>query len=176
MRRFAAVARAQSVRSAVTLPEGFSFVESKVVDKPLTDNYEATDILRLTLTRQDEFIFKEEHVKCVTVSTQNGDMGVFPGHAYKIAKLKPSPIAVEYADGTTKKFFTSGGFIHINNEGSCDINTVECLPIADLDVATAEKELTTAQSAVTNAKDERAKAVAEIRVEVLEAVLQVLKH
>ena len=176
MRRFASVARAQSVRSAVTLPEGFSFVESKVNDKPLTDNYEAMDVLRLTLTRQDEFIFKEENVKCVTVSTQNGDMGVFPGHAYKIAKLKPSPIAVEYTDGTTKKFFTSGGFIHINNEGSCDINTVECMPLSELDLASTEKELLAAQAAVTNAKDDRTKAVAEIRVEVLEAVVQVLKH
>eukprot|EP00744_Colponema_vietnamica_P005210 GILI01007657.1.p1 GENE.GILI01007657.1~~GILI01007657.1.p1 ORF type:complete len:181 (-),score=49.66 GILI01007657.1:130-672(-) len=162
-------------RSAATLPDGFTFAESKVVDKSLTDNYEHSDILRLTLTRQDEFLLKEEQVKTVTFSTEEGDMGVFPGHQYKIAKLKPSAISVEYADGTVKKYFTSGGFAHVNNEGSCDVNTVECIPFEDLDVAAAEKNLAIASAAASSAKDEKHKAVAEIRVGLLEAVIQAVK-
>eukprot|EP00389_Voromonas_pontica_P004329 GDKH01006456.1.p1 GENE.GDKH01006456.1~~GDKH01006456.1.p1 ORF type:complete len:51 (+),score=21.83 GDKH01006456.1:105-257(+) len=50
------------------------------------------------------------------------------------------------------------------------------MPLSELDLSSTEKELIAAQAAVTNAKDDRTKAVAEIRVEVLEAVVQVLKH
>eukprot|EP00758_Cryptobia_borreli_P015710 Tbor_TRINITY_DN6046_c2_g1::TRINITY_DN6046_c2_g1_i1::g.10334::m.10334/K02134/ATPeF1D, ATP5D, ATP16; F-type H+-transporting ATPase subunit delta len=164
-----------AVRSITVIPEGFSFMESKVVDKPLNDNYENSDVLRLTLTRHDEVILKEEDVKCVSVSTINGDMGVFAGHAYKIAKLKPSPIIVEYADGVSQKYFTSGGFVHVNNEGSCDINCAEVIPIEDIDVSRAEKELAAAQAAVVSAKGDRAKAVEEIKVEVLDALVQCIK-
>lgn len=158
------------------VPEGFQYQENKVVDKDVHAPYENLDTLRLTLTRQDEFLFKEEKVKCVTISGVNGDYGIFPGHAYKMAKLVPAPVVVEFADGTIKKFFSSGGFAQINNEGSCDINTVECIPLEDLDLPTAEKSLSAAQSEVTAAKDEKAKAIAEVRVSVLEAVISALKH
>lgn len=158
------------------VPEGFSFTESKVVDKDVNSPYENLEVLRLTLTRQDEFIYKEEKVKCVTVSGVNGDYGIYPGHSYKIAKLVPAPIVVEFADGTVKKFFTSGGFTQINNEGSCDINTVECIPLEDLDISLAEKSLANAQTEVTVAKDDKAKAIAEVKVGVIEAVIASLKH
>lgn len=158
------------------VPEGFQYFESKVVDKDVSAPYENLETLRLTLTRQDEFLYKEEKVKCVTVSGVNGDYGIYPGHAYKMAKLVPAPIAVEFTDGTVKKFFVSGGFAQINNEGSCDINTVECIPVEDLDLSLAEKNLATAQTEVTSAKDEKAKAIAEVRVSVLESIISALKH
>lgn len=156
--------------------EGFTFMESKALDKDIGAPYENMETLRLTLTRQDEFLLKEEKVKCVTVNGTNGGYGIYPGHSYKFARLVPAPLVVELPDGTLKKYFTSGGFAHINNEGSCDINTVECIPMEELDVAAAEKALTTAQHDVTQAKDEKAKAVAEVRVSVLEAVIQAIKH
>jgi F0F1-type ATP synthase epsilon subunit len=159
----------------LSVPEGFSFLHQKVVDKDVNAPYENMDTLRLTLTRQDEFIFKEDKVKCVTVTGVNGEYGIFPGHSYKIAKLVPSPIVVEVTEGVQKKFFTSGGFVQINNEGSCDINTVECIPLEDLDLALAEKGLAKAQSDAASAKDEKSKAIAEIRVSVFEGVVSALK-
>lgn len=158
------------------VPEGFSFMEAKALDKDITAPYENMETLRLTLTRQDEFLLKEEKVKCVTVSGTNGGYGIYPGHSYKFARLVPAPLVVELPDGSLKKYFTSGGFAHINNEGSCDINTVECIPLDELDVAEAEKSLSKAQTDVSQAKDDKAKAVAEVRVSVLEAVIQALKH
>lgn len=160
----------------LTLNEGFVYQESKVVDKDVNAPYESLETLKFTLTRQDEFLFKETKVKCVTISGVNGDYGIYPGHAYKVAKLVPAPIVVEFTDGVVKKFFASGGFAQINNEGSCDINTVECIPLDDLDLAAAEKSLTAAQTESTSAKDEKAKAIAEVRVSVLEAVINTLKH
>jgi F0F1-type ATP synthase epsilon subunit len=159
-----------------SVPEGFSFTDNKVVDKDVHAAYENLETLRFTLTRQDEFIFKEQKVKCVTISGVNGDYGIYPGHAYKMAKLVPAPIVVENVDGTIQKFFASGGFAQINNEGSCDINTVECIPLEDLDLALAEKSLATAQAEVTSAKDEKEKAIADIRVGVFESIITALKH
>ncbi|CAD2217902.1 F-type H+-transporting ATPase subunit delta [Angomonas deanei] len=161
---------------AHNLPEAFEFFESKVVDKDIHANYENLETLRLTLTRQDEFLLKEHHVKCVTIAGVNGESGIYPGHAYEIVQLSPSPITVEHADGTVHKYFTSGGFAHINNEGSCDINCVECVPLAELDLEAAEKALAEQNNLLGQAKDEKAKSVVEIRVSVLEAVIQTLKH
>jgi F-type H+-transporting ATPase subunit delta len=157
------------------VPEGFSFVHNQVVDKDVTASFEPNESLKFTLTRQDEFIFKEEKVRCVTLSTENGDIGVFPGYAYKIAKLIPSVIAVEMLSGQVRKFFTAGGFAQINNEGSTDINTAECIALEDLDVNLAEKKLVDANNAASSAKDDKAKAVAEIRISVLEAAIAALK-
>ncbi|GET90974.1 ATP synthase, epsilon chain, putative [Leishmania tarentolae] len=158
------------------LPEAFEFIEHKVTDKDIHSAYENMETLRLTVTRQDEFLFKETPVKCVTIVGVNGENGVYPGHAYEITQLTPAPLTVEMPDGTVKKFFTSGGFAHINNEGSCDINCVECIPLAELDLDAAEKALAQQQSALSSAHDEKAKAVIEIRIGVLESVIQSLKH
>lgn len=158
------------------LPEGFDFIENKVVDKDIHASYENLETMRLTLTRQDEFLHKETPVKCVTICGVNGESGIYPGHAYEITKLAPSPITVEMPDGAIEKYFTSGGFAHINNEGSCDINCVECIPFAELDLETAEKALAEQTAALGSAKDEKAKSVVEIRVEVLEGVVRALKH
>ncbi|KEG15466.1 ATP synthase, epsilon chain [Trypanosoma grayi] len=158
------------------LPEGFEFMENKVVDKDIHAPYENLETLRFTLTRQDEFLMREDPVKCVTLSGANGEYGIYPGHAYKIVQLIPSPLTVEYTDGTTTKFFVSGGFAHINNEGSCDVNTVECVPMEDLDPAAAESALAAQQSSLASAKDEKARSVIEIRISVLEAIIAALKH
>lgn len=158
------------------LPEAFEFIEHKVVDKDIHAPYESMETMRLTVTRQDEFIFKEAPVKCVTITGVNGENGVYPGHAYEIMQLAPAPLSVEMPDGTVKKYFTSGGFAHINNEGSCDINCVECIPLADLDLEAAEKALAQQNAALSGAKDDKAKALVEVRIGVLETVIQALKH
>ncbi|KAF8286184.1 ATP synthase, epsilon chain [Trypanosoma cruzi cruzi] len=158
------------------LPEGFEFLENKVVDKDIHATHENLETLRFTLTRQDEFLMRENPVKCVTVTGVNGEYGIYPGHAYKIVQLVPAPLTVEFTDGTTKKYFVSGGFAHINNEGSCDVNAVECVAMEDLDLSAAEKALAAQQASLGSAKDEKAKAVIEIRISVLESVISALKH
>ncbi|RNF06634.1 ATP synthase, epsilon chain [Trypanosoma rangeli] len=158
------------------LPEGFEFFENKVVDKDIHASYENLETLRFTLTRQDEFIMRENPVKCVTVTGVNGEYGIYPGHAYKIVQLVPAPLTVEFTDGRTQKYFVSGGFAHINNEGSCDVNVVECVPIEDLELAAAEKSLAAQQALLGSAKDDKARSVIEIRISVLERVIAALKH
>lgn len=167
---------ASLLASAMNIPEGFSFIEDKAVDKDINAGFEHLETLRLTLTRQDEFLLKARPVRCVTVRSTHGEHGIFPSHAYEILKLVPAPVVVELADGTIEKFFTSGGFAHVNSEGSCDINCAECIPLEDLDLESAEKALAEQNSMLSACKDDVARAVIEIRIGVLEAVVQTLKQ
>lgn len=158
------------------IPEGFEFFEHKAVDKDINSPYEIIETLKLTLTRQDEYLLNEKPVKCVTLVSTHGELGIYPSHAYEIVKLVPSPVTVQYPDGTIRRYFVSGGFAHINNEGSCDINCVECIPIEDLEVEIAEKALAQQNSLLAASKDDHAKSVVEIRVGVLEAVIAALRQ
>ncbi|CCW61495.1 unnamed protein product [Phytomonas sp. EM1] len=178
MFRFSAqrmMSRTLGLLTSYGVPEGFEFLEHKVVDKDIHANYENLETLKLTLTRQDEFIFNEKRVKCVTVAGTNGECGIYPGHAYKIIKLTPAPIIVELTNGAIKRFFASGGFAHVNNEGSCDINCIECIPFAELDLDAAEKALVEQNAILASSKDEKVKSVVEIRIGVLEGVIQALR-
>jgi len=160
---------------ARTLPTGFEFIDSKVKDKDITSAYEPQANMTLTISRQDEFLYKVREVRGVVLMTTTGALGVQPGHEYKIAQLPPGVITVEQADGTFTKLFTSGGFAHINNDGSCDINTAETIPVDDLDLPAAERELAQANSALGSSKGDKDRAIAEVRVFVAEKVVACLK-
>ena len=163
---------------AATLPSGYSFLadELKVQDIDPSATNPTLTTMSLTLTRQETAIYKQDPVKSVMISTTSGYLGVTPGHEYKISKLLPGPIKVEVSEGNFKTYFASGGFAQMNNAGSVDINTVECIPIDDLDLGLAEKELAVALEASRSGKDEIEKAVAEIKVSVLEAVVAAIKE
>jgi F-type H+-transporting ATPase subunit delta len=163
---------------AVTLPTGYSFLhdEMRVKDLEPTATNPTLQSLSLTLTRQENSIFKQDPVKSVTISTTSGYLGITPGHEYKISKLLPGTIKVEVSEGVFKTFFASGGFAQMNNIGSVDINTIECVPVDDIDVSLAEKELVAAQELTRSGKDEVEKAIGEIKVQVLEAAIAAAKE
>ena len=159
------------------LPTGYSYLadELKIQDLEPTAQNPTLQTMQLTLTRQESAIFKQDPVKSVMISTTSGFLGITPGHEYKISKLLPGPIKVEVSEGTFKTYFTSGGFAQMNNIGSVDINTVECVPVEDIDVGLAEKELTAAQEQARSGKDEAEKALGEVKVQVLEAAIAAVK-
>lgn len=167
--------RATPLVYARTLPQGFDYVDNKVKDLDPSAPYENLASMCLTLTRQDEVIIRGEQVKSVQICTASGELGINPCHEYKISKLIPGVLTVEVADGKTLKYFTSGGFAHLNNIGAVDINTVECILLEDLDVQLAEKELTAVTEQQKNGKTESEKAVGEAMVQTLEAVVAALK-
>ena len=159
----------------LNIPSGFEVLPSRVVDKDINSSYEQLNTMKFTLTRQDEVIMKEHEVKSVRLSTADGSIEVHPSHEYEIAQLVPATIFIEEKDGRTTKYFATGGFAHINNEGSMDVNTVECLPFADFDVSVAEKELVKANDTLKNAKNDKEKAIAEVQVEALDALVTAIK-
>jgi F-type H+-transporting ATPase subunit delta len=163
---------------AATLPQGHSYLseDMKVTDLDPSAQNPTLSTMALTLTRQESAIFKQDPVKSVQINTTSGYLGITPGHEYKISKLLPGAIKVEVTEGNFKTYFASGGFAHMNNIGTVDINCVECLPLEYFDLATAEKELLTATEMERNGKDEAEKAVGLIKVQTLEALIAALKE
>jgi len=159
---------------AKTLTNAFEYIEYVPADVQTSASVEAPAELKLTMTRQDEFIFAEKVVKSVALMTANGKMGILPGHEYAVEKLEPGMIEIELADGKSVFYATSGGFAHVNTDGSLDINTAECIPSALMDIPALEKELAANQELVKNGDDD-GKVRGAIGVEVIEPVLEALK-
>eukprot|EP00755_Sulcionema_specki_P010085 Sspe_Gene.45443::Locus_22501_Transcript_1_1_Confidence_1.000_Length_632::g.45443::m.45443/K02134/ATPeF1D, ATP5D, ATP16; F-type H+-transporting ATPase subunit delta len=102
-------------------------------------------------------------------------MGVLPGHAYSIEKVVPGIIEVEMEEGKAPtKYMTSGGWAHVNTDGSVDITTAECIPLDLFDLANVEKELASAQE-IAKSGDDEARIRAEIGVSVLEPLAEAMK-
>lgn len=159
---------------AKNLPNGFTYVKNAPVDVQTGATVETPTELKFTLTRQDEFIYAEKVVKSVTLITANGKMGILPGHEYLVEKLQAGMIEVELADGKTENFATSGGFAHVNTNGSIDVNTAEAIKSDLLDIALLEKELAANQELAKNG-DEDGKVRGAIGVETLEPIVEALK-
>lgn len=177
LRRFTSrITTPMMARSAVTLPSGLGYVEPRIKDAADGGAYEAMEKFQLTITRHDEVLVRQADVKHVQIVTTSGELGVSAGHEYKISKLLPGLINVELPDGSFKKYFSAGGFAHINNAGSVDINCPECIPLDDLDLALAQKALTDTQAKKDAAgNSETMKVVYEVQVDVLESVISALK-
>jgi F0F1-type ATP synthase epsilon subunit len=164
-----------AMRFARSLPQGFEFLDNKVNELDLHAAGETLPSMQVNITRHDEFVFSSGDVKACVVPANDGEAGVAPGHEYEIAKLDPGVIQVETLDGKTLKFVTAGGFAHINPAGSVDINCCECVPVDDLDVNLATKFLAQAQESAKVAQTDKAKAVAELEVQMYEAVVNAFK-
>jgi len=166
--------RATRPAFARTLPNGFDYVQTPPADVNTGATVELPTELKLTLTRQDEFLFAAKVVKSVTLSSANGRMGVLPGHEYEVEKLEPGVLDVELMDGKIDKYAVSGGFAHINTDGQVDIITAEAILTTKLDINLLEKELASAQDLAKNG-DEDSKVRGEIGVATLEPILESLK-
>lgn len=166
----------QATRPALAknLPNAFSYVNQPPVDVQTAATVETPTELKLTLTRQDEYIFAEKIVKSVTLLTANGKMGILPGHEYLVEKLQPGMIEIEHADGKTEMFGTSGGFAHVNTDGSVDVVTAEAIKSEVLDLVQLEKELAANQDLVKNGDDD-AKIRGQIGVDTLEPIVEAMK-
>jgi len=152
---------------------GFKYHENKITDADIGGAADMAETMSLTLTRMDEAIIAQKPVKHVQLATTSGWLGVNPNHEYKISKLLPGPMKIEYPDGSSATYFLSGGFANINSAGSIDVNAVEAIPLHDLDQAKATAALAAAEQAAATGT-EKEKAVAQIQVQTLEAVIAAL--
>eukprot|EP00667_Euglena_gracilis_P026959 EG_transcript_32956 len=121
----------------------------------------------LTLTRQDEFILKQEPVAAITIRTNEGEMGVLAGHEYTVQQLAPGILEVEYEGGKKDQYVISGGFAHVNDTGVVDINTVEAVPLEEIDHEKLPKALEEAR-AKSQSPDEAVRIQGEIALEIFE--------
>lgn len=93
-----------------------------------------------------ERVLLSEDVEHVVLPGVDGDLGVLPGHAPVVVKLRPGSISV-IGDASTRKIFVKDGFaeftpdtLNVLAEQAVNLDGIERSEIDDM-IATAEKEL-----------------------------------
>ena len=132
------------------------------------------------MTRKVEFelvspekLLLSEPVDMVVVPGAEGDFGVLIDHAPMISTIRPGVINVYVADEITESIFVAGGFADVT-ESSCTVLAEEAVPVKDLDRDALKQRLQHAQDELTEADSPVARAEAEGKVKVAEAMIEAL--
>lgn len=91
------------------------------------------------------------------------------------AVLKPGVVTIYENEGAQKKVFVSSGTITVNADSSVQVLAEEAHLVEDLDGRAAQEALSQAQSELSSAKDDRARAEATLAVEVAESIVKAVQ-
>lgn len=91
------------------------------------------------------------------------------------AVLKPGVVTVYENDGSQKKVFVSSGTITVNVDSSVQVLAEEAHPLEDIDARAAAEALSAAQSELSSAKDDKARAEATLAVEIAETIVKAVQ-
>lgn len=89
--------------------------------------------------------------------------------------MKPGVVTVYENEGAQKKVFVSSGTITVNADSSVQVLAEEAHSLEDLDARAAQDALSQAQSELSSAKDDRARAEATLAVEVAESIVRAVQ-
>merc|ERR1712066_1160111 len=106
--------------------------------------------------------YTDADVRQIDVPSFSGSFGILPNHVPALAVLKPGVVTVFEKEGAAKKFFVSSGTITINDDSSVQI----------LAEGAAKQALSEAQSMMSSASTDEAKAEAQIAVETAEELVK----
>ncbi|CAA6657198.1 unnamed protein product [Spirodela intermedia] len=103
------------------------------------------------------------------IRSDDGAMGVLPGHVPTIAELKPGVLSVH--DGSeVAKYFVSSGFAFVHANSVTDIVAVEAIPVDQIDPALVQKGLAEFNQRLSSASTDVEKAEAQIGIDVHSAL------
>ena len=125
--------------------------------------------LKFNLVCPHEAIMSQD-VDMVTVPGAAGSYGVLPGHVPIISQLKPGIVEVTVETGKIEKFFVSSGFAFMHATSVLDICALEAVKLEDLDIDAVKKGKAAAESELSSAKDDKAKAEAQIAIDTFAAI------
>ena len=109
------------------------------------------DKLRLVIVTPERTLL-DEPVSALRFPLYDGDIGILPGRLPLIGRLGSGELKLTSSTGE-RSFFIDGGFAQV--EGSTvSLLTHRAVPIEDLTVAEAEKQLAAAQSRIARTDDE----------------------
>lgn len=117
-------------------------------------------------------VFVQQKVHMVTAPGEAGELGVLDKHVPTVAPLKPGVLTVHFGDVMDKDvrhWFISGGFMMVSPEDT-SVTAVEAVDVADLDAAAVASGLAAAKQQMTAATTDEEKALAQIAVDVHEAM------
>merc|ERR1711868_244055 len=112
--------------------------------------------LNFSLLLPDRAVYDKQDVSLVIVPASNGAFGIMKDHVPTVAQLDAGVLTVHTTDGTEDKFFVSGGFAIVKEDGA-DVCAVEAVRVDDLDASVVSQGL-------ADATDDTAKAEAQISV------------
>ncbi|OLL24776.1 ATP synthase subunit delta, mitochondrial [Neolecta irregularis DAH-3] len=133
-----------------------------------------TDTLALTLSVPHKALFNATAVQQVNLPGTSGDMGILANHVACIEQLKPGVVEIIGEDNSVQKYFVSGGFAVVQPNSILNINAIEASPLEDFNPETVQKYLADAERSLSSGNEEE-KLVAEVEVEVLNALSASLK-
>merc|ERR1719158_1026985 len=118
--------------------------------------------LNFSFVTPDKAVYDKSEVDLVIVPASNGAFGIMKDHVPTIAQLDAGVMTV-HNGSEEDKFFVSGGFAIVREDGA-EVCAVEAVRVDDLDSAAINKGLSDAQAKLAGAKDDLAKAEAQISV------------
>ncbi len=118
-----------------------------------------------------EKLLRSGEVYMVVVPGTEGDFGVLPGHAPLVSTIRPGAIQVfpNSMNDTPERIFIDGGFAEVGPDG-LTILAESAIPVGELDVEGAARDLAAARDALRTATGETDTAAAEKRIARLEAM------
>nr|XP_019599666.1 PREDICTED: ATP synthase subunit delta, mitochondrial isoform X2 [Rhinolophus sinicus] len=119
--------------------------------------------------------FNGANIRQVDVPTQTGAFGILAAHVPTLQVLRPGLVVVHAEDGTTSKYFVSSGSVTVNADSSVQLLAEEAVTLDMLDLGAAKANLEKAQSELSGAADEVARAEIQIRIEANEALVKALE-
>jgi len=112
------------------------------------------------------------NVNQVDVPGEEGDFGVFAGHAPYIATLKPGVLTI-YAEGAPKAIVVRGGFAEVNPQGLI-VLAEQATPVEGLDPAVITQAIKDTEEDLADAKTDVARDKARERLAQLELLKSAL--
>ncbi|XP_063395339.1 ATP synthase subunit delta, mitochondrial [Cydia fagiglandana] len=128
--------------------------------------------MALTFAAGNKVFYNKVSVKQVDVPSFSGSFGILAKHVPTLAVLRPGVVTVVESDGKQNKIFVSSGTITVNDDSSVQVLAEEAHPLESLDRGAAQEALSKAQSELSSASGDKAKAEAAIAVEVAEEIVK----
>ena len=118
-----------------------------------------------------EKLLRSGEVYMVVVPGSEGDFGVLPGHAPLVSTIRPGAIQVypTSMNDVPERIFIDGGFAEVGQE-RLTILAESAVPVGELDVEGAARDLAAARDALRAASGDADTAAAEKRIARLEAM------
>jgi len=109
----------------------------------------------------------------VLVPGSEGDFTVLPRHAPVIAMLRPGILRIPGMDGRLSEIYVRGGLADVGPD-SLTVLAEEAVPLAEVDRAFIDGQISSAEADVADARDEDTRRLAEDTLERLRSLSETL--
>ena len=130
--------------------------------------------IAFTFASTSDVYYANAKVNQIDVPGTTSAFGICPNHVPTLAVMTPGIVTVFETDGTQKKFFVSSGSVTVNPDASVQVLAEEAHPLERIDKEAVREGLQKAQSEVSAASSEQAKAEAQIALECYESLQKAL--